>query len=339
MTLERIAAIALPSPAARMGAPRPGPTAGDTLRLTLGPASADEVLATASDRRPFRLAGLSAAAPHVAAGDVILVRVLSTHPRLEFALLDVPGRQPHDRTASLPDAMRPDQLAHRRMSWRAPDAAAVAQSWRAMVLRRVGSAADRSSVVHTIVQASSRSLAQAAPLARDGMATISDKSSAHADRWLFPAYVWGGLHLSLRLIDLDDARSPPPALPRRRRGPMALRLEVELPALGRVAVLVRLLVGSVQLVFFIEDERALRPVHDAMPMLSRILSAAGLRLAHCGVTHGIPWSGAVTRLDGRGGLPPAQLLPLPLFQAAAEVTVALSALLPPGGFSPVARPE
>jgi len=338
VTLERIAAVALPPPAARIGALRPGPAAGDTLRLTLGPASADEVLATTSDRQPFRLAGLGAAAPQLTTGDVLLVRVLSTHPRLEFALLDVPGRgQPHDPTA-LPNAMRHDQLAQRRMSWRPPDAAAVAQSWRAMVLDRVASTRGRPGTTHSLEYVSRYYLGESSTVVQDGKATAWHGAAVHPDRWLFPAYVWGGLYVTLRLLDLDDEPPPPPPLPRRRHGPMALCLAVDIPALGPVAILVRLRGTGVQLLFFVDDERALQPLREAMPMVSKALSASGLRLVRYGVARGMPSAGAGTRLDERSGLAPAQLLPTPLFRAAAEVAVALSALLPPGGFSPVARP-
>ena len=334
MTVKRIAAIALPPPVVRLGAPHVGPAAGDTLRLTLGHTFLDEVLATTPDGQPLRLAGLGAAAPHLATGDVLLVRVLSTHPRLELALFDTPGRHADGRGAALPKAMQPDQLAQRQMRWRPPDAAAVAQSWRTMVLSHVDAATARSGASYAVTPAAGPHATGTLVIGREPMAAPPGTLSAHPDRWLFPAYAWGGLQVTLRLVDLDDDAPPP----RRRRGPMALSLEVDLPALGRVAVLVRLLAGGVQLIFFVDDAWAQQPVRDALPMLSRALGASGLRLVGCGVARGMPPAGATTRLDERGGLTPTQLLPSPLFHAAAEVAVALSALLPAEGLRPVARP-
>src|SRR5690606_28854191 len=132
MAVERITAVALPPHAARSGLPpRPGPAAGDTLRLTLGQSVLDEILATTPDGQPLRLSGLGAVARSLAPGDVLLVRMLSTGARLELALFDTPPRSAAS-PGGTPPSMHPDQLAQRQLSWQPPEAAALARLWRAM---------------------------------------------------------------------------------------------------------------------------------------------------------------------------------------------------------------
>ncbi len=345
MAIERITAVALPAPVARHTAQRPAPQGGDTVRLTVDATLLDDVLATLPDGQTLRLAGLGPHARHLSAGDVLLMRVLANGPRLELALVDTPlrGAASAGTPALASQAMQPDQLAQRQLSWRPPEAAALAHSWRSMVLSAYAPAlaharAQTTSTVARDLPAAARA-AEALPVLREAgtLAAAPPPAAAltHAplDRWLFPAYAWGGLHLMLRLVEPDDG--PPPRPPRRRRGPLAVNLEVDVPGLGRVAVQVRLVAPGVQLVFFVEHEAALQPVRQALPSLSQTLLAADLRLVRCGVVRGLPGGRPVDEAAGRG-LAAAQLLPPPLFRAAAEVAVALSAWVPPEGFHPVA---
>src|SRR6218665_2485177 len=139
MALERISAIAVPPPVHRAShdLPRGSPSAGETVHFALGDAVLDDVFATTADGLSLRLGGLGAMARSLTPGDVLLVRVLATSPRLELALFETPARADGAPTGT-PKAMQPDQLAQRQMSWRPPDAGALAQSWRSLVLGQIG---------------------------------------------------------------------------------------------------------------------------------------------------------------------------------------------------------
>ncbi|MES1161705.1 MAG: flagellar hook-length control protein FliK, partial [Rhizobacter sp.] len=151
-------------------------------------------------------------------------------------------------------------------------------------------------------------------------------------RWLFPAYAWAGLHVMLRLVEPDDE---PPRPPRRRRGPMALRIEVDAPSLGGIELHLQLLGQGIALVFFVERHAALAVVRQAVPTIAQALAAAGLRLLRCGVVRGLPPLTGTTRLDAwPAGVSAAAVLPPLLFRAAAEVTVAFAPLLLPRDVKP-----
>jgi hypothetical protein len=291
---------------------------------------------------PLRLPGLAAATRGLAPGDVLLVRVLATSPQLELALYEVPSRSPAASVAPTPYAMQPDQLAQRRLSWRPPDAAALAHSWRTMVL-------DPPSAHHAETPPASRALvhgAHAADVAPAKVMPLGDSlvfpardTPAHTltgpPPWLYPAYAWGGLQIALRVVADDDDTPPRPRNPR-RRGPLALRLETEVQTLGRVAVQIQLVMNGVQVVFFVEREHARRTVAQVLPTLVQALAAVELRLVRCGVVLGLPGPGSAMRWAWHGGVPSSALPPL-LFRASAEVAVALSRFVPREGFSPVAR--
>lgn len=316
MALDRIPAVALPAPARPGSAevPRLAPSAGETLQITLNSVLLDDVFATTADGLPLRLAGLGHLANQLVSGDVLLVRVLATTPRLELALFETPRRP--ETPPVQPQAMQADQLSQRRMNWRPPQAAALAQSWQAMVLGQV----------------------DGTPAA----APPGGEAALGPHRWLFPAYAWAGLHVMLRLVEDDEDEPPLPS--RRRRGPMALRIEVDVPRLGGVVLQLQLLPQGVALLFFVQHEQALPVVRQAVPAITQTLAAAGLRLLRCGVVMGPPPRCGATRLDSRPDgrsesrpTPVAQLLPPLLFRAAAEVTVALAPLLPGGEVSPASQ--
>jgi hypothetical protein len=332
MALERISAVTWPALERNAPeAPRRSPTAGDTLELTLAEALLDEVLATTSDGLPLRLAGLGQLARHLSIGDVLLVRVLATSPRLELALFETPSR-PSTATApyaSSSQAMQPDQLSQRQLNWRPPQAAALATSWHTMVLSQVEgeavSARRATSPPTTPPVPDARVLPQREPW------LATPLTGPH--RWLFPAYAWAGLHVMLRLVEPDDDEPPRP--PRRRRGPMALRIEVDAPSLGGIELHLQLLAQGVALVFFVERHAALAVVRQAVPTIAQALAAAGLRLLRCGVVRGLPPLTGATRLDAwPSGASASTVLPTALFRAAAEVTVVFAPMLLPRGLKP-----
>ena len=283
---------------------------------------------------PVSIDALVGGGEGLARGDVLMVQVQATAPRLELGLFDVIARPAGARPPSfgpLPpplqefalSAMRPDQLVLRQLSWRLPDPAALATQWRLLVL---AAAAQPGPPPHGVNPA-------AAPLAeppvggspRDGM---SSSFMPAPDRWLYPAYAWGGLHAMLRVLE-PEGDAPPP---RRRARALALRLEVDVPGIGRLAVLVQLLSDGVDLLMFVEDAGALPVVRGVLPALSSAFSLAGLTLARCRLLHGEPAAARPPVLMNQATPTPAaaRLSPL-LFRAAAEVVVVLSATLAPRG--------
>lgn len=328
MPIHRVPAIALPTPWAR-GMPPRAPHPGDTLRLTLNDVLLDDVFATTPDGLPLRLAGLAAMARHLSAGDVLLMRVVATSPRLELAMADpAPTRPAAWSSGAAPQAMQPDQLAQRQMSWRPPAPAALAASWRHLALDQMDN--DTARLRWPRLPGPAAAMVRDAP---GGAASIA----AAADRWLFPAYSWAGLQVLMRIV--DDQR---PNTPRRRwRGPLTLRLEVDVPGLGPVVVQVQLSGIDVRLNVFAETDAALQALRTGLLALAAevtdALARLDLKLLHCGLARGLPPPGHVPRLDLEAASAPAALLPSLLFRAAAEVAVALSSLLPKEGFSPVSR--
>ena len=72
--------------------PRHLPAQGDTVQLKLDKTEGDDLLVTADDGLPLRLAGLARLAGELAPGDLLLMRILSTAPRLTLSLIDTLGR-------------------------------------------------------------------------------------------------------------------------------------------------------------------------------------------------------------------------------------------------------
>jgi len=285
---------------------------------------------------PVSIDGLTRGGEGLARGDVLMVQVQATEPRLELSLFDVIARPAAARPPALGpvpappqefslSAMRPDQLVLRQLSWRLPEPAALAMQWRLLVLAAV---AQPASAPHG-AGVSTGPLAEppAAGSPRDGMS--SSPFLPAPDRWLYPAYAWGGLHAMLRVLEPDgDAPSPR----RRPARALALRLEVDVPGIGRLAVLVQLLNDGVDLLMFVEDAAALPLVREVLPVLSSAFSLAGLTLARCRLLHGEPAAArSPVLMNPATPMPAAARLSPVLFRAAAEVVVVLSATLAPRG--------
>lgn len=282
---------------------------------------------------PVAIGGLVRGAEGLARGDVLMVQVQATTPRLELGLFEVVARP----ASTLPPvfgalpappqepqlaAMRPDQLVLRQLSWRLPEPAALATQWRLLVLAAVAQPAPH---------AASATPFQDTPMPLAARESGSSPFVPVPDRWLYPAYAWGGLSAMLRV--LEPEADPPPAR-RRAARTLALRLEVDVPGIGRIAVLVQLLDDGVQLLLFVDNAAALPAVRDVLPVLSSAFSLAGLSLARCRLVHGEPAPARPPVLMNEATpVPAAARLSPALFRAAAEVVVVLSATLAPRGRS------
>lgn len=318
--LEKITAVAsVPQTKRDPGADARFPAAGETIRLSLDAVAADHLLATTPDGLALRLNGLGRLAGEMIPGDLLLLRVVATEPSLTLSLVDkisasAPASVPD--AAMEPAAMRADQLAWRYVRLPVPDAATLAASWRAQVLH---------GLEHTSTSGEQQASAVFIAGLREAGATLrQDPALAKPqvpDYWMFALNGWTGAPVLLRLLD-DDTDTDD--MPKMRRQRMAiLRLELDLPEQGRIAVQVQLAGGGICLTFEVLQDSALDFLRSTLSDLVEALARAGLpvrrlRLGHAqtgagapaGTAHVSTWSSA--------------MLPASLFRAAAEVTLALS---------------
>lgn len=292
---------------------------GHTLRLGFERAVGDDVLV--SDERGFalRLAGLARHVRDFVPGDVLLLRVLATAPRLELEFL---GTSTAPRTALVGGAtfapaeiaaMRLDQTVAQRISWLLPDAAALATTWY-LKLRNAGRAGGGAAPL----------LLPAPAGAVHDPATVAVQGTF--ERWPVPVFAWGGLPAQLRfvpLLDVEDreAGSVAPAI--------ALRIELALPGWGPVSIQVIVSAGAVRLVLGAPGDAALGALRDAVPAIEDALGGAGMSLADASVVQARPAVGRAKELSDAQAQQLASiagaLTPGP-FRAVAEVVVVLLSL-------------
>jgi hypothetical protein len=336
MALERIAAIgAVPPAGSVIGTAARRPATGETIELVFEAAVADEVLASTVDGVPLKLAGLGTLGRDLTAGDVLLVKVLTTTPQLEVALFDTAPRASYLFEAEQ-TAMRPDQVAWlRQVVWRPPNPAAMASAWRGRLLSQVQRQAPQPDPEDEAP--AGNAAAAAAPLLNEAMANPFAKPLSLADPWLLIAYAWGGLRVMLRALPADPDPDHGAPLHQREPAPLALRVMLELPGLGGVTLQFQLTADGVLLDLAAERAEALQPLRNLLPEIVAALARAKLRVLRCrlarGLPNGTPWNPAVrpaagARLPARTlqpGAAPDAVLPLLLFRAAAEVVALLCA--------------
>lgn len=292
---------------------------GQTLRLGFERAVGDDVLVSDERGLALRLAGLARHVRDFVPGEVLLLRVLATAPRLELEFL---GTSAAPKTALVGGAtfapaeiaaMRLDQTVAQRISWLLPDAAALATAWY-LKLRNAG-----------------RPGGEAARLLLPAPAGAAHAPSAPAlqgtfERWIVPVFAWGGLPAQLRLLPFGEVEdreegSVTPAI--------ALRIELALPGLGSVSIQVVVRAGAVRLVLGAADGATLGALRDAVPAIEDALGAAGIPLADASVVHARPRVGLAKELSDAQAQQlasiAATLTPGP-FRAVAEVVVVLLSL-------------
>lgn len=377
MSAPRITAITAvpPSSAGARRAPSNAlalrePQAGETLSLQL---QAEDGLLRPTDHDgtpvalPAEVLQGDLLGEALAPGDVLLVKVLSTTPRLALARL---GTLPAGRVASADDeplnallrdapfgksgapaapatgAMHPDQTAMLRMAWASPDAAILSSSWRVLVLEHL------------------RQLAQHPLAGTPRQAVPHDAASLPAwgllSRWVFPIHAWSGLPLSLRLLPPrghahEAPMDPASGRPRTEADVWGLRLSGELPGLGPTDLRATLSVHGVNLMVLVQEAPALQRLRQGQAHLAEAVHRAGWRLRRCQLLMQLPEDQEPAPLPGMPPMPPiGQLLPpqdlhahplslslhgLPqaLFRVAAEVLIALGQLGLEEPVSPASR--
>lgn len=282
-------------------------------------------------------------------GDVLLVKVLSTTPRLSLerlgqatqasaptpsTLSGKAGATPQSASA----AMTPDQTAMLRMAWAPADAASLATSWRVLVLehlRQMATGARHEGLGMGWPGAAANDQALAQPCASPAM-------WAPLERWLFPIQAWGGLPMSLHL--LSPRHSPRTGKARKRCPGWGVRVAGVLPGLGRIELQVQLSSEGATLMILADDERARRHLQDTVSAMSKAVTRAGWRLRACQIHQEPPVedtdTASANENQGALALSPAagsnaSALPQALFRVTAEVLITLGAL--GTSFSPRSR--
>lgn len=328
MALEKITATIAAKPVQRDALPAQDlPAQGDIVKAAFEHAEGEDLLVTADGKLTLRLAGLTHLAGDLDPGDMLLMLVLSTTPRLTLSLIDtVRGRavnRPSGGEASALEAsaMRFDQLALRQIAWPRHTPETLSAAWRAQVIAGLEQKGElATNLPLSLLPALDY---QAKPL--NGM----DLVPCVAKRWIFTLPAWDGLHVLLRLIDADTER---PRTPRRQYA-VGLLLEFELPGFGRMHVQIQLTGRNVILLLRVEDI-AVQPVRDTLPAIASALARIGLRLHGCRLVLG----------NGNDVLPPSwnasdlplvrQALTAALFRAATEVMRILTSAHAQGRNSP-----
>ena len=380
MSAPRITAITAvpPAPAGARRAPTlplalREPLPGETLNLELH--AEDGLLRpTGRDGAPVALPAEALQsellASELSPGDVLLVKVLSTFPRLELARLgtlpatgqasgesgglnallrELQGSGQGGSQPPTTGAMHPDQTAMLRMAWASPDATALSTSWRVLVMEHL------------------RQLAQSqwpgGPAGAQRQALAGEAAAlpnwALLSRWSFPVHAWSGLPLSLRLLPPRPSPHDGPGGggARRRTRPgtdiWGLRLMGDLPGLGHIDLRATLTIDGASLMILVREDQALHRLREGQSHLSQAVHRAGWRLRLCQLLKDMPDEDEPVPLNGMTHAAPlGQLmhdpgahplsvslhgLPQALFRVAAEVLITLGQLGTGELLSPASR--
>jgi len=343
MSLESLAVVGHATPVRSLSGTDPrSNTPGEPAPQT--PADG-EPLGSTADGQLLKLSGLGSQGRELVAGDVLMVKVLSTQAGLEVALFGGATRGAAPTMEQEQAAMRPDQGAWmRQMVSRPPDALALAASWRTTMLsqlQQLGApqvGADAASDPGAWASAGLAVL-RSSDFPGNGHAPGDGRPGFGDNPWLLTAYAFGGLRVLLRLLVVDpDSGNDPPA--KRRATTIALRLALVLPDLGGVVVQLQLVSDSAMVDLVAEHAEALQPLRERLPAVASGIARAGLRVLRCRVSGGLIGIGGSSALPMptsahaagqalaqalRSFLTPGDALPLALFRAAAEVVLELTA--------------
>ena len=242
------------------------------------------------------------------------------------------GAMPRDSSA-----MQVNQLFFtRQLVWQPPDAAQLAASWRVMV-RTYGEqyAALQEQARGQHVPGSLFMAEQQPALLREG---ARPPLTVDSEAWHFAVYGWGGQRLLLRVLASDEDEEATP----RRRGKVALRVELIIIGIGRVVIQMEPSGDGVLLELAADEEAAQRHLRLTLPEIADAVRRAGLRLVRCRLNRQLHAQRVHGNYPMQAG---AAALSLPLFRAMAEVVLLLTqpeaevAADPDAPAAPAAEPE
>ena len=242
------------------------------------------------------------------------------------------GAMPRDSSA-----MQVNQLFFtRQLVWQPPDAAQLAASWRVMV-RTYGEqyAALQEQARGQHVPGSLFMAEQQPALLREG---ARPPLTVDSEAWRFAVYGWCGQRLLLRVLASDEDEEATP----RRRGKVALRVELIIIGIGRVVIQMEPSGDGVLLELAADEEAAQRHLRLALPEIADAVRRAGLRVVRCRLNRQLHAQRVHGNYPMQAG---AAALSLPLFRAMAEVALLLTqpeaevAADPDAPAAPAAEPE
>ncbi|MET3131962.1 hypothetical protein AAKU55_002230 [Oxalobacteraceae bacterium GrIS 1.11] len=219
---------------------------------------------------------------------------------------------PHDSSA-----MQVNQLFFsRQLVWQAPDPALMAASWRVMVRTYGEQRAAMDEQARGLHMPGNLFMAEFNPtVLREGP---RPPLMMEAEAWRFAVYGWNGQRLMLRVLASDPEQAP---APKRRRGKVALRLELLLPDAGRVVIQMEPLADGILLELAASDPAALRHVRLNLSELAQAIGRCGVRVLRCRLSHELHAARVHNNYPMQAA---AASLSLPIFRAMAEVAVLLS---------------
>ncbi|WP_058048068.1 hypothetical protein [Janthinobacterium sp. Ant5-2-1] len=221
------------------------------------------------------------------------------------------GALPRDSSA-----MQVNQLFFtRQLIWQPPDAAQLAASWRVMV-RTYGEqyAALQEQARGQHVPGNLFMAEQQPALLREG---ARPPLTVDSEAWRFAVYGWGGQRLLLRVLASDEDEDATP----KRRGKVALRVELIIIGIGRVVIQMEPSGDGVLLELASDEEAALRHLRLVLPEIADAVRRAGLRLVRCRLNRQLHAQRVHGNYPMQAG---AASLSLPLFRAMAEVALLLT---------------
>lgn len=333
-----------PGPAEGSDAPSGHPRPDDVLRLEITQSAEGELLMSDPAGQRFRLGAGSLTGLGLEPGQVLLVKVLATSPRLELALLDrlgdalpphlnTPDADPSKQDSLQPPALQIDQAAMRRFAQPLPDASTLAARWLSQATQvllqqqqaaTLGASPQARTVPDTAAETSDMTLLRpGAGLQNEALPSARDSLTPRTQQTLLLWQTASPQGLPLAFCLWRPTKGEPGGRSTDTALSLHLRLLLRHPQGGAVLIDLAWSPPGVLLTLSTDQALLVPGLRGRLSLLAARLTCAGLRLMRCHVLHSAlpgfsePAPNAHLSL-ARLGLPPA------LFRAAAEVLVVLS---------------
>ncbi|WP_035373128.1 hypothetical protein [Pseudoduganella violaceinigra] len=270
---------------------------GDTPEFSLQgglPAAVGALIEAMEGAQPGQAAAKSAAAAGAAAGAMLAQESLSMQPNQLFPL--------------------------RQLVWHNPDTSLLAASWQVMVRTY---SEQRAAMLQ---QNEGRHVPASLFMADPPPAVLRDSRPypgliSDLDAWRFAVYAWGAEKLTLRVVARDPGEEEAPDQPRRRRPRVAVRLEMNLPDIGKVVVQMEPAELGVVLEIGAHTNEAMQQMRELLPQIATIIGRCGLQIVRARLMRELT---PVNSLDNDPSRAQISLLSKAVFKAMAEVAVFLS---------------
>jgi hypothetical protein len=207
----------------------------------------------------------------------------------------------------------------RQLVWHNPDTALLAASWQVLVRTYAEQRAALQQQHEGRHVPASLFMADPAPaVLRDGRP--SPDLVSELDAWRFAVYAWGAEKLTLRVVARDPGQEEGPEQ-RQRRPRVALRLELNLPEAGKVAVQLEPAGLGVVLEIAARSNEGMQRMRDLLPAIAAIIARCGLQIVRARLMRELSPLNAFENNPSRAQV---ALLSTGIFKAMAEIAVFLS---------------